>query len=135
MLNDEVDTNKSEDISTDEPKGKNKRGRKPKNEKPVYKINNEQTKFFVDLSKDKESLELIFNLLTKVNNKNYGREITFKDLALFGVSKLSDKDLEKIKDSSLSEMEKVEKALDDYNKKNKTQLSMGEFLVKKLAIN
>jgi hypothetical protein len=74
-------------------------------------------------------------LLAKSNKKDYGREVTFKDLALFGIEKLTDKDIDKIKDGSLSEMEKVEKALDEYNQKNRTTLSMGEFLVKKLSIN
>lgn len=114
---------------------KKKRGRKSKNERQEYQINPEQTKFFVDLSKEKEPLEKVFDLLTKVNQKNYGREITFKDLALFGIEKITDKDLDKIKDGSLSEMEKVEKALDEYNQKHGTKLSMGEFLVKKLSIN
>ncbi len=112
-----------------------KRGRKSKNEKVVYELNRSQTKFFVDLSKEGVPLEKVFDLLTKSNKKDYGREITFKDLALFGIDKIVDKDIEKIKDGSLSEMEKVVKALDEYNLKNGTSLSMGEFLVKKLSIN
>lgn len=112
-----------------------KRGRKSKNEKVVYELNRDQTKFFVDLSKERVPLEKVFDLLIKSNKKDYGREITFKDLALFGIDKIVDKDIDKIKDGSLSEMEKVKKALDEYNLKNKTSLSMGEFLVKKLSIN
>ncbi|MCF8060740.1 MAG: hypothetical protein K9K67_15665 [Bacteriovoracaceae bacterium] len=112
-----------------------KRGRKSKNEKVVYELNRDQTKFFVDLSKERVPLEKVFDLLIKTNKKDYGREITFKDLALFGIDKIVDKDIDKIKDGSLSEMEKVKKALDEYNLKNKTSLSMGEFLVKKLSIN
>jgi len=112
-----------------------KRGRKPKNQKKGFVINQEQTKFFVDLGSDKEGLDLIFSLLGKCNEKTYGREIQFKDIALYSVSKLSEKDVEKIQESSLSEMEKVERALDDYNKKNGLNLAMGEFLVKRLGIN
>lgn len=134
-MNEVLNIKKEEGIQNPSPVQKKKRGRKPKNEKTEYQINSEQTKFFVDLSKEKDSLEQIFNLLRKVNKKNYGREITFKDLALFGIDKITEKDLDKIKDGSLSEMEKVEKALDEYNQKNGTKLSMGEFLVKKLSIN
>ena len=112
-----------------------KRGRKPKNHKEEYNLNEDQSKFFVDLSKEKEVLEQLFNLLKEANNKTYGREITFKDLALFGIEKITPKDIEKIQDNSLSSMEKVEKALDEYNKKNSTNLALGEFLVKKLSIN
>ncbi len=134
-MNEVLNIKKEEGIQNPSPMQKKKRGRKPKNEKTEYQINSEQTKFFVDLSKEKDSLEQIFNLLRKVNKKNYGREITFKDLAIFGIDKITEKDLDKIKDGSLSEMEKVEKALDEYNQKNGTKLSMGEFLVKKLSIN
>lgn len=134
-MNEVLNIKKEEGIQNPSPVQKKKRGRKPKNEKTEYQINSEQTKFFVDLSKEKDSLEQIFNLLRKANKKNYGREITFKDLALFGIDKITEKDLDKIKDGSLSEMEKVEKALDEYNQKNGTKLSMGEFLVKKLSIN
>ena len=134
-MNEVVNIKKEEEIQNQGQVQKKKRGRKPKNERQEYQINPEQTKFFVDLSKEKEPLENIFDLLSKVNQKNYGREITFKDLALFGIGKITDKDLDKIKDGSLSEMEKVEKALDEYNQKNGSNLSMGEFLVKKLSIN
>lgn len=112
-----------------------KRGRRPKNHVQEYKINKKRTKFMVALNEDKESLEMVFTLLCKANNKDVGREIKFKDLALFGLSKLTDKDIEKIQENSLSEMEKVQKALKEYNKKNGTNLDLGEFLVKKLNIN
>jgi len=114
--------------------GKKRRGRH-KNQKKEFVIKEEQTKFFVDLSHDKESLDLIFGLLRKCNEKDFGKEILFKDLCLYAVSKLTDKDLEKIQEGSLSEMERVERALFDYNKKSGTNLTMGEFLVKKLGIN
>jgi len=111
------------------------RGRKAKNQaKDMAKLK-EQTKFFVDLSQEQESLDLIFDLLEKCNQKSYGREILFKDLSLYAVSKLSDKDIEKIQEVSLTEMERVQRALDEYNKKTGQNLSMGEFLVKKLGIN
>ncbi|PIP96644.1 MAG: hypothetical protein COW00_11975 [Bdellovibrio sp. CG12_big_fil_rev_8_21_14_0_65_39_13] len=114
--------------------GKKRRGRH-KNQKKEFVIKEEQTKFFVDLSHDKESLDLIFGLLRKCNEKDFGKEILFKDLCLYAVSKLTDKDLEKIQEGSLSEMEKVQRALDEHNKKTCANLSLGEFLVKKLGIN
>lgn len=112
-----------------------KRGRKPKNQTKETVINQEQTKFFVDLSNEKESLSLIFDFLLKCNEKNYGRPILFKDICIYAISKLTDKDVDKIQEVSLSEMEKVQRALDDYNKKNGQKLELGEFLVKKLGIN
>lgn len=112
-----------------------KRGRRPKNQIKEVSINQEQTKFFIDLSNEKESLDLIFGLLKKCNEKDYGRIILFKDLCLYAVTKLTDKDIEKIQEASLGEMEKVQRALDEHNKKAGQTLSLGEFLVKKLGIN
>jgi len=114
--------------------GKKKRGMH-KNQKKELVIKEDQTKFFVDLSHNKEGLDLIFGLLRKCNEKDFGKEILFKDLCLYAVNKLTDKDIEKVQEGSLSEMEKVERALYEHNKKSGTNLSMGEFLVKRLGIN
>ena len=75
-----------------------KRGRKPKNERVEYELNREKTKFFVDVSKDLISQEVIFNLLEKVNKKDHGREIIFKDIVIYSLGKLVDKDVEKIQE-------------------------------------
>lgn len=105
-----------------------------KKENKEIQINKEQSKFFVDLSKDPAVLKNIFELLEKANNKSYGSEILFKDLAVYAIGKLNDKDLLKIQEDSMSEMEKIERLLHEHNEKNKTSLSLGEFLVKKLGI-
>jgi len=112
-----------------------KRGRKIKNQKKEVSINQEQTKFFVDLSHEKECLGLIFDLLRKCNEKDYGKPILFKDLCLYAVSKLTDKDIDKIQEHSLTEMEKVQRAFDEHKKKTGQEMSLGEFLTKKLGIN
>ena len=112
-----------------------KRGRKPKNQKKEVSLNQEQTKFFIDLSNDKDSLDLIFDLLRKSNEKDYGRAILFKDICLYAVSKLTDKDIDKIQELSLGEMEKVQRLLDEHNKKTGQNLNLGEFLIKKLGIH
>lgn len=114
---------------------KEKRGLKSKIKNKEYVVNREQTKFFVDMGNNKNMLESVYNLLAKTNKKEFGREIIFKDLALFGLSKISDKDIEKIKEESLSEMEKVNLSCIEHNKKTGQELSLGEFLVKKLNIN
>lgn len=124
----------SEEINVSE-EGKERRGRKKKDKK--LEENNEvdsQYKFFVDLRHEKEVLEQILKMLKTANNKNYGKELTFKDLAVYAVPKLTAKDLEKIQEGSLSEMERVQRLLDEHNQKNEIKLSLGEFLVKKLNI-
>jgi len=113
--------------------GKKER-RKRENSQEEVMNEDQQYKFFVDLRHDKEVLEQILKMLKDVNNKPYGKEITFKDLAAYAVPKLLPKDLEKIQESSLNEMERVQRLLDEHNEKNKIKLSLGEFLVKKLNI-
>jgi hypothetical protein len=110
-----------------------KRAKKLKESQEVVK-EDQQNKFFVDLRYEKEVLEMILKLLKEANNKSYGREITFKDLAVYAVPRLNSKDLEKIQEQSLTDMERVKRLLDEHNDKNKTSLSLGEFLVKKLSI-
>ena len=115
--------------------GDKKKTRRLKNEKQSLSINKEQTRFFVDASDDRAGLDLIFNLLERCNQKPKGREITFKDICLLALPKLTDKDIERLQEASLTEMEKVQRALEDFNLKNETNLELGEFLVKKLNIN
>ena len=114
---------------------KKKRGRRPKDAKPEYVLNKEQTKFFVDLSKDEKELKTVQEFLLKANNKKHGGEVLFKDIALYAMGKLTTKDIDKIQENSLSEMEKVQRSLDEYNAKNNVSLSLGEYLLKKLNLN
>ncbi|MBG60559.1 MAG: hypothetical protein CMJ16_08890 [Peredibacter sp.] len=134
-MNEVMEMKKESQEDSASPVLKKKRGRKPKNDKSKFELNPDQTKFFVDLSKDKESLNKVFELLKTTNKKDYGREITFKDIALFGIEKITSKDLEKIQESSLSKREMLERAWKDFNKKNKQNLSLDDFLLKKVGIN
>ena len=114
--------------------GQKKRGRKKKGEEEKYEVNKDRTKFFVDLSKESKDLTKVFMLLELANQKDFGREVTFKDIALLGLSKITVKEVENLKESSMSEMEKVERAWIKFNEKNGSNLSIGEFLTKKLSI-
>ena len=113
---------------------KRKRGRRKKDESQEQYETKDQNKYFIDVSKNKDQRDLIQNILNQANNKNYGREIILKDLVLISLPKITAKEIEKIQESSLSEMERVSMALDEYNKKSEIKLSLGEFLVKKLAL-
>jgi hypothetical protein len=133
-LGKEEKNNKTKTGTKTEEVGKRKRGRRKKNSEVEIYEQKDQHKFFIDVSKNKEQRELIQNILNQANNKSYGREIILKDLVLISLPKITVKEIEKLQENSLSEMEKVSKALDDYNKKAEVKLSMGEFLVKKLAL-
>jgi hypothetical protein len=73
-------------------------------------------------------------LLEASNLKDYGREITFKDLSLFGIDKISTKDIEKIQGNSLSKRELLERAWIQFKIKNKQDLSFDDFLLKKVGV-
>ena len=96
--------------------------------------NVEKSKFFIDVSKEIETRDLIGKLLQEANNKNFGREIVLRDLIVASIPKLTSKDIERIQESALTDMEKIERLLIEHNEKNKTSLSLGEFLVKKLNV-
>ncbi len=123
----------SKKVERDREEDKKTRGRK-KTAKEAESENMEQTKFFIDVSKDNEAKEMITKLLLEANKKSFGREIILKDLILVSLPKITQKDLEKIQEGALTDMEKIERLLIEHNEKNKTYLSLGEFLVKKLNI-
>ena len=83
--------------------------RKIKKDKDGFKINKEQTRFRVDLERDLKVLRKVLDLLERANNKEYGRKITSKDLAIWGITKINSKDMKKIQAASMTKMEKVER--------------------------
>ena len=125
---------KAVDSFVNEGEGQKKRGRRKKESPERDRMQKDQDKFFVDVSKDIDQRQLIQNFLNQANKKDYGREVILKDLVLISLPKLTPKDIERAQENSLSEMERVQRALDEYNKKAETKLSLGEFLVKKLGL-
>ena len=61
--------------------------------------------------------------------------MTFEDLAALALSKIKAADLERLKNESLTDMDKVNLKLIEYNRNNKTNLSLGQFLARELGIN
>ena len=133
MFSKEVKSSESDEIK----KGvTNKKKAKRSRIKAVeYKLNRDKTRFTVELGNEKKSLEVVFKLLEQTNKKDYGREIEFKDLAIWGINKLGQKDVEKIQEASMSEREKVERLFNEHNDKNGGDMTLGKFLVKKLNIS
>ena len=89
----------------------------------------EKEKFFIDVSKNEKGRELINNILAEVNSKKFGREIILKDLILIALPKLTQKDFDVIRGSSLSDYEKMEKECFEYNHKNGTNYDLGYYFV------
>ncbi len=120
----------------EEKKKVGKRKKKMEDEKNVVanEENSEKSKFFIDVSKEQETIELIAKLLSDANNKSCGRKILLKDLIIASLPKLTQKDIERIQENALTDMEKIERLLVEHNEKNGTSLTLPEFLVKKLNI-
>ena len=115
-------------------KEEKKKSRKSKNDKDGFKINKEQTRFIVDLGSDVENLGKIFEQLEKANNKEYGRKISFKDLAVYGITKIKLRDIEKIQESSMTKMEKVERVFNAYKSRIGEGVTLEKLGAKKLNI-
>ncbi len=133
-MNSELGTGRGEE----EREEKKKVGRRKKTEEVRNDVgideNSEKSKFFIDVSKEVETRDLIGKLLSEANNKSYGRPIVLKDLIIASIPKLTPKDIERIQENALTDMEKLERLLIEHNEKNKTNLTLPEFLVKKLNI-
>lgn len=106
-----------------------KRGRKPKDEKREFKVNGDQRKFIIDVSGDEDTKQMIVDLLTKCNSKSFGKEITFRELVTYSFSKLTDKDIPKLQEFSLTPKEKADRVVYEYNLKHGTNLSLEEFIL------
>lgn len=108
-----------------------KPGPKPKSGSGDYRINEGQKKFIIDVSGDEEVRQMILGLLSKCNSKASGKEITFRELVIYSFAKVTDKDIPKLQESSLTPNEKAERVVFEYNQKHGTNLSLAEFILLK----
>ena len=91
----EIEKAKTEERNKEGSTLKKKRGRKRIKEKPTIL---DQKKFFIDYSSEPKKHELVVKLINEANQKNFGKEVVFKDLVDFALKKLTAKDLEKIQE-------------------------------------
>ena len=101
----------------------------------VEKVNDKismQDRFFIDVSDDVKSLELIHRLLEDVNTKKYGRKLILKDLVVVALTKLKQKDLEALKDLSLTGPDLLRMECDEFNKAQSTKISLNEYMYLRL---
>jgi len=110
---------------------KKKRGRKRTKERPSIES---KKKFFIDFSQDNKNHKLVVELLTKANKKNFGREVMFKDLITHSLEKLTDKDIERIQDQTITSTDKLKMYLEKHNEKHGLDLKLEDLLVEKLKI-
>ena len=96
------------------------------------KADKAQTRFFLEFNNDAKNLKMILEILVTALQKEHGRELTLKDIVAHALALLTPKDLERINENALPDMERMERMLAEYNQSQGTNLDMGEFLAKKL---
>ena len=89
----------------------------------------------IDSARSPQTHALAVKLLSAANHKEHGRPVTFERLIALALSKIAPADLDRLKSESLSPMDRVNLKLIEHNRRHKTNLSLGEFLVQELNIN
>lgn len=87
-----------------------------------------QDRFFIDVSDDEKSFELIHGLLNEVNTKKYGRKLILKDLVVVALTRLKQKDLEQLREASLSATDLVKRKTDEYNEAHGTKYGIYDYI-------
>ncbi len=100
--------------------------------KESKELKEEKRKFVLNLPKEREvEIKLLNETLQELSNTMMG-EVEFDDLFLFLLQhRLDQNDFPAIRKMSLER--KIEKAVDVYNKKNKSKLSVDEFLAQQIV--
>ena len=123
--------NKPEQKIVTDTESKKPRKRK-KTPRPSYE---DRKRFVIDRSRIPKVHALALKILTAANKKEQGREVNFEHLAALALAKVRPNDIERLKNESLTDMDKVNLKLIEYNRNNKTNLSLGQFLARELGIN
>ena len=90
---------------------------------------------FVVREEEKVELEsLQSEVLHKLNTKEKGSEITPGDLYLYLLRKMSDQDAQELQRQSLNLWDKIDIEREAFNQKNDMNLTLEEFISKKMKI-
>ena len=123
-------------MSTTEQKttvGQNQKPVRKRKKAPSPTYENRQ-RLVIDRNRTPKTHATAIRLLIAANKKERGRPVTFDHLAALALSKVTATDIKRLKNESLSDMDRVELKLNDHNRHHKTNFSLGEFLVKRLDI-
>lgn len=127
--------NQGKRVETERLRIPKKRGRRKKADIQEKKELKDQSRFIIDVSGDLDAKDILMNVLKQANDKAYGREVNLKDLLLILLSKVTTKDIEKLQENSLTDKEKIQKSHIEFNRRNNSNLSFDEFLIRRLGIS
>lgn len=90
-------------------------------------------KYSISIKKsDTNTLERIGEILTKINNKDKGRQLTVSDIFIYMITKITDDDIGNIQINSLTAEDLAEIELENYNTIHSSNLTMAELFLLKL---
>ena len=98
-----------------------------RSERPMKKI-------IMNFKDRPEDESYILQVLSKANEKDYGDPVTPHDLLMMGVRSLSDKHIEKLKESSLNPRQRIEKAYREATEKEGFVGTLDEFICSRAKI-
>jgi PP-loop superfamily ATP-utilizing enzyme len=75
-------------------------------------------KLQIDLSNFENGAEIANEVFKKVNTKDYGKKISMGYIVGYALSKLTDSDIKKLQESTLSSEDKLRKAFEEYKVKH-----------------
>ena len=109
-----------------------KRGRPRKHQSKDIK---DQNRFIIQMNGVEESKkQKIFEIYEAVNSNLSGKSISLGEIAIEGLLKLNEKDIESIKLASLGRNEKILLEIEKYNKKHNKNLNVFDMAAKQLKI-
>ena len=123
-------------MSPAEPKNATDQTPKPrrKRKKTAPTAYGNRQRLVIDRNRTPQTHATAIKLLIAANRKERGRPVTFDHLAALALSKVTAADIERLKNESLSDMDRVSLKLSEYNRRHKTNLTLGQFLVQELKI-
>jgi hypothetical protein len=80
-------------------------------------------------SPDDPTANLLDDLIIRCNQKDFGATIDFSTIVAYSLRLLTESDILEIQNNSLSDQERVQELVNDYNIKHGTNLTMFEFVL------
>ena len=102
----------------------------------LEEVSNTRTKrkHWVDVRTAPDACEKLNSLLKKCNEKEFGRPVTSGDIMAVLLEKITDKDIERIREMTLRPSDKLKIAHIEFVRKNNIDISYEEFLCKQLKL-
>jgi hypothetical protein len=120
-----MDNNKSSEAFTEKPVKKRKEDKQNAPEESGIK----QRYIYIRKDAQDPTAILIDDLLMRCNQKNEGGIVDFSSLISYSLKLIKDEDISEIQNASLSDEDRVNAAVTEFNNKNGTNYTLYEFVL------